>query len=175
MLLMHLPTTVLQRNLLCLLFQSLVVRFGRLWYNKIKESLFTGEERMDKIIAACGNDCSACPRYVKHPYEKTEKELLHTAELWMMIGYRDHVVSAGEISCTGCKPENWCRYQIVKCCEERGIASCADCPERPCKKLSECFAVTRSFEPICRKVCTDREYEQLRIAFFEKEKNLGLQ
>ena len=32
---------------------------------------------MEKIIAACGNDCSACPRYVKHPYEKTEAELIH--------------------------------------------------------------------------------------------------
>ena len=24
-----------------------------------------------KIIAACGNDCAVCPRYVAHPYEKT--------------------------------------------------------------------------------------------------------
>ena len=23
-----------------------------------------------RIIAACGNDCSACPRYVAHPFEK---------------------------------------------------------------------------------------------------------
>ncbi len=30
---------------------------------------------MEKIIAACGNDCAACPRYVKHPYEKTADEL----------------------------------------------------------------------------------------------------
>ena len=46
---------------------------------------------MDKIIAACGNDCAACLRYVAHPYEKTEEELRHTAELWMKIGYRDHI------------------------------------------------------------------------------------
>ena len=50
-------------------------------------------------IAACGNDCSACPRYVAHPYEKTEEELQHTAELWMKIGYRDHIVTNEEISC----------------------------------------------------------------------------
>ena len=24
---------------------------------------------MDRILAACGNDCSACPRYTAHPYE----------------------------------------------------------------------------------------------------------
>ena len=41
---------------------------------------------MKKIIAACGNDCAACPRYVAHPYEKTDEELRHTAELWMKIG-----------------------------------------------------------------------------------------
>ncbi|MBP5180704.1 MAG: hypothetical protein J6127_05395 [Clostridiales bacterium] len=41
---------------------------------------------MDRIIAAC-------PRYVAHPYEKTEEELHQTAELWMKIGYRDHIVT----------------------------------------------------------------------------------
>ena len=41
---------------------------------------------MEKIIAACGNDCAACPRYVKHPYEKTADELRNTAELWMNAG-----------------------------------------------------------------------------------------
>ena len=50
---------------------------------------------MNRIIAACGNDCSTCPRYIAFP-----------------------------------------------------------------------------FEPQCRNVCTDEEYEKLRKAFFEKEKNL---
>ncbi len=36
---------------------------------------------LNRIIAACGNDCAACPRYVKHPYEKTADELRYTAEL----------------------------------------------------------------------------------------------
>ena len=73
---------------------------------------------MEKIIAACGNDCTACPRYVKHPYEKTADELRTTAELWMRIGYRDHIVTNGEISCMGCTPENRCRYRIIKCCAD---------------------------------------------------------
>ncbi|WP_455530191.1 nitroreductase family protein [Ruminococcus sp.] len=127
---------------------------------------------MDKIIAACGNDCSACPRYITHPYEKTEEELRHTAELWLKIGYRDRIVSNDEISCTGCKPENWCRYKVVKCCEDRAISNCSECPEFPCDNMKECFAVTESFEPKCKEVCTDSEYEQMRTAFFEKEKNL---
>ena len=42
---------------------------------------------MEKIIAACGNDCAACPRYVGHPYEKTDEELHHTAELSLFIRF----------------------------------------------------------------------------------------
>ena len=128
---------------------------------------------MDKNIAACGTDCAECPRYVAHPYEKTEAELRHTAELWMKIGYRDRIVSNEEIACTGCKPENWCRYNIAKCCEEKGIKTCAECAAFPCGNMRECFAITKSFEPMCRRVCTDEEYEQLRKAFFEKEENLS--
>jgi hypothetical protein len=126
-----------------------------------------------KITAACGNDCAACPRYAAHPYEKTDEELRHTAELWMKIGYRDHLVTNEEISCTGCKPENWCRYHVVTCCADRGIETCSGCGEYPCDKMKECFEVTRSFMPKCREVCTDEEYRQLNTAFFEKEKNLS--
>ena len=124
------------------------------------------------IIAACGNDCSACPRYAVHPYGKTEEELHHTAELWMKIGYRDHLVSNEEIFCTGCKPENWCRYRVVRCCEKKGIKTCAACSDYPCTNLQDCFSVTKSFEPRCRAVCTDQEYETLTKAFFRKEQNL---
>jgi hypothetical protein len=127
---------------------------------------------MEKIIAACGNDCAACPRYVVHPYEKTNEELRHTAELWMKIGYRDHLVTNEEISCMGCKPENWCRYRVIKCCVDRGIKNCGECDEYPCDNIKECFKVTKSFEPMCRQVCTDDEYKKLEKAFFEKEKNL---
>lgn len=127
---------------------------------------------MGKIIAACGNDCAACPRYVKAPYEKTEEELRHTAELWLKIGYRDRLEAAEELACTGCRPENRCRYQVVRCCEEKGIGNCSQCARYPCEKMRVCFEVTRSFEPRCRQVCTEAEYAQLRKAFFEKEQNL---
>ena len=108
-----------------------------------------------------------------HPYEKTEEELRHTAELWAKIGYRDHVVTNEEIACTGCKPENWCRYHVVKCCEEKGIQTCAECAAYPCENMKECFRVTKSFEPACRRVCTDEEFGRLKRAFFEKEENLA--
>lgn len=125
-----------------------------------------------RIIAACGNDCAVCPRYNSAPYVKTSEELRHTAELWMKIGYRDHVVTNEEISCSGCKPENWCRYKVVKCTMDHGVENCGKCPHYPCENIMECFEVTKSFEPMCKKMCTAEEYEILRKAFFEKEKNL---
>ena len=137
-------------------------------------SFMTKEDwlKSKRIIAACGNDCSVCPRYNKPPYVKADDELRHTAELWMKIGYRDHVVTNEEIACYGCKPENWCRYKVVKCTMEHGVDNCGKCPEYPCENIRECFEVTRSFEPMCKKMCTEEEYEIMRKAFFEKEKNL---
>ncbi len=123
---------------------------------------------MEKIIAACGNDCSACPRHIP----KTEEELRHTAELWMKIGYRDHIVSNDEISCTGCKINNWCRYHVIQCTTEKNIPNCGKCEEYPCANLKECFEVTKSFAPSCKKACDEEEYEVLQSAFFEKKENL---
>ena len=51
--------------------------------------------------------------------------------------------------------------------------TCGECSEYPCDNIKECFAVTKSFEPMCRQVCTDDEYKRLEKAFFEKEKNLS--
>ena len=61
----------------------------------------------------------------------------------------------------------------MRCCEERGVKTCAECVEYLCENIKECFEVTRSFEPKCREVCTEDEYERLKKAFFEKEKNLS--
>ena len=92
----------------------------------------------------------------------------------MKIGYRDRIVSNEEIACAGCKPENWCRYRVVKCCAEKGIPTCSACSLYPCERMQECFAVTLSFEPKCREACTEAEYAQLKRAFFEKQQNLAM-
>ena len=42
----------------------------------------------------------------------------------------------------------------------------------PCETIQTCFRVTKSFEPECRKACTEEEYIQMKTAFFEKEENL---
>ena len=125
-----------------------------------------------RIIAACGNDCAVCPRYVKPPYEKTPEELRHTAELWCRIGYRDRVVGNREISCEGCTPDKTCRYDIAGCCADHEVPNCGKCPDYPCRLICECFSVTATFMPACRKICTDEEYAVMKKAFYEKKKNL---
>lgn len=120
------------------------------------------------IIAACGNDCAACPRRLP----KTEEALRRTAELWAKIGYRDRVVSNEAIACTGCKPTNWCRYGIAECVAARKIAHCGKCPEYPCRKLEACFEATEGFRAACLNACASEEWRALETAFFEKRKNL---
>ena len=124
---------------------------------------------MEKIIAACGNDCSICPRHLP----KNKDELNKTAELWYKIGYRDKIVSNDEISCSGCTKDNWCRYNIIQCTTKKNISNCGQCSEYPCDNIKQAFEITISFEPQCRKICTEKEYKILKKAFFEKEKNLN--
>lgn len=123
---------------------------------------------MDKIIAACGNDCSKCPRHLP----KSEKELEETASLWLRIGYRDRAVSTEEISCLGCSTDNWCRYKIIDCTTKKGVSNCGECSQYPCDIVKECFEVTLSFEPQCKKCCNSLQYKILKKAFFEKKNNL---
>lgn len=123
---------------------------------------------MEKIISACGNDCSKCPRHLP----KSEKELEETAELWLKIGYRDKKVSTKEISCSGCSTENWCRYKIIKCTSEKNLLNCGECSQYPCNIIKECFQITESFKPQCKACCSLSEYKILEEAFFKKKKNL---
>jgi len=120
---------------------------------------------MDQIIAACGNDCAACPRHLP----RAEAELRRTAELWRNIGYRDRVVSNEEIACCGCSTDNWCRYGIVKCAAAHGTVNCGVCPGYPCPKIEDCFQATERFRPAA---CQTAAWDDLRRAFFEKRENL---
>ena len=105
-------------------------------------------------------------------FEKTDEELERTAKLWKQIGYRDYICSIEEMSCTGCKLENNCRYHIIECCKEKGVETCAQCNSYPCKKMKDCISVTESFRQSCIKACTSEEYEIIHKAFFEKKRNL---
>ncbi len=64
------------KGILSSLFDVLMIysmhRKGAVRMNE--DTVISGSVSGGRIIAACGNDCSACPRYVAHPYEKTDQE-----------------------------------------------------------------------------------------------------
>ncbi len=123
---------------------------------------------MKPIIAACGNDCSVCPRMLP----KTDAELKATAELWHKIGYRNQVVTNDEIKCRGCTPDTWCRHEIVACTASRKIKTCGACDDYPCNKILAAFENTKRHIPNCQKSCTETEFAIMEKAFFEKQMNL---
>lgn len=123
---------------------------------------------MKELITLCGDDCCKCPRF----NAKTEEELDSLAELWHRIGWRDSVLPGTEMRCGGCSPEKKCTYGLVECTALHNAARCKECVEFPCGKLEELLERSRSYERKCARICTDKEFETLRAAFFNKEINL---
>ncbi len=125
----------------------------------------------EKKITLCGDDCNKCPRFLAG----NESELLRTAELWHRVGWRDTIVSADEMKCSGCSPQKQCAYSLMECVKSKGIEKCDDCPDFPCEKIRDCFKRSDFYKEKCRKVCTEDEYWSLEEAFFQKEENLKIQ
>jgi len=119
-------------------------------------------------IAACGNDCGACPRYTA----KTEEDLLALARVWQKAGWRDCVVSAAEIACGGCDGARPCRHGIVGCAAERRLGTCAECGAYPCENLRRVFQRAEHYRERCRETLAPEWPPVLEKAFFEKKKNL---
>ena len=103
---------------------------------------------------------------------KTDEELFNIATLWYKIGYRDKVVINNEIKCNGCTIKNFCRYNIIDCTQKHSVQNCGECSEYPCSKIIKAFEKTMLFEPKCKEVCTEQEYEIMSKAFFCKKHNL---
>ena len=123
---------------------------------------------MKKLLALCGDDCAACPRY----RGKSETELQAVAELWFRIGWRDRILLPEEMACSGCSPEKQCTYHLVDCTRVHGVDKCGSCSEFPCGKIEDMLNRSAQYQRICRERCSETEYAALEKAFFEKEENL---
>ena len=135
------------------------------WY---KERINEISEK-SPIYSCCGDDCAVCPRY----NAKTEDELKQTAQFWYEIGWRDHIVSNDKICCKGCKTSKNCTFMILPCMNEHAVSKCRECIEYPCEKIEDMLRCSKITEKECRKHCTgEDEWQMLKRAFFEKEKNL---
>ncbi len=122
-----------------------------------------------ELIALCGDDCMKCPRF----NAKTDEELNSLAELWYRIGWRDSVLTGAEMRCGGCSPDKKCSYGLVECTALHKVIRCKECGEFLCGKIDELLERSRFYEAKCAEVCTEKELEALRAAFFNKEINLG--
>jgi len=141
-----------------------------LWKRPFKYGEYSRLFEDGKKITPCGDDCNKCPRFLA----KTENELLGTAKLWHRVGWRDTVVSADEMRCSGCSPQKQCAYGLMECVKSKGKEKCGDCPDFPCVKIREMLERSELYREKCGKVCTEDEYRSLEEAFFQKRENLNI-
>ena len=124
-------------------------------------------------MAVCGNDCPSCPRFLA-TQSGDSVQLTRVTELWRRVGFRDSIVSVDEIKCGGCPPSRPCRYNIAKCAQSKGFATCGACGDlNDCARISSALKRTAEYAASCKPKCSAAEYEALDRAFFRKRENLG--
>ena len=101
---------------------------------------------MDRLIACCGLDCETCDARIA---TLTNDEALRekTAALWTKLN--GVPIAPDMIVCTGCRMEGaktpFCDRlcPIRTCVREKGLDTCADCPQRDgCQALGRIAANT---------------------------------
>lgn len=93
---------------------------------------------MKHAIACCGLDCSQCPAHLA--WQSDDQALRQkTAEAWSRL-YQTQITPA-QINCAGChSPQEplfgHCHEcDIRACARQRGLPTCAPCPEYACARL----------------------------------------
>ena len=137
------------------------------WYIEKLEEL----KKAVPVYSVCGDDCAVCPRHVA----ETEEELHETALFWHRIGWRDRVLSNEEIKCSGCGSHEKCSFMILPCTKEKGVEKCEDCKNFCCDKIHDVLSRSSIKEEEARALCkSEDEFQMLKRAFWNKEKNLGI-
>ncbi len=100
------------------------------------------EKNMNKIIAYCGVECSACGAYIA-TVKNDDKLRRAQAEKWAKQ-YNIPVIKTSNINCTGCDSQGvqmghcaTCRIRL--CAIEKGLENCGYCATYPCAKLDIIF------------------------------------
>jgi len=125
---------------------------------------------MSDIISICGDNCSKCPRYIADTPQKLEM----LAKLWYRIGWRDKIVPAESMRCSGCGSSAGCTYGLLECARGNSVEKCTDCAQFPCEKISALLKRSGEYRIRCAEICSDEEFRLIDEAFFNKERNLGL-
>lgn len=96
---------------------------------------------MNKLIGYCGLDCGQCDARIATVNNDDELRA-RTAKLWCGWNNTDEI-KPEHINCLGCRVEGVktyfcsCLCEVRKCCIDRGLKTCADCPDKAiCAKLA---------------------------------------
>lgn len=137
------------------------------WYTDLYEDL----KNAQAVLSVCGDDCAVCPRFLA----RTEEELHETAVFWYKAGWRDHVVTNEEISCTGCGCRPVCSFMLLPCTREHQVSMCYECSEFICDRVTDTLQGSNEKMLKCKAACeSEKEFELFRRAFYEKEKNMRI-
>jgi hypothetical protein len=126
----------------------------------------------DLKIAYCGDVCTECPRYIA-TQNKDNAEFVKIAELWFRLGFRERIVSAGELKCNGCSKDLECAHLINTCEHLKDKYNCGECDLFPCDKLNAAFQKSEKINKLCKAKCTALEFEKLSRAFLMKRQILS--
>lgn len=96
-----------------------------------------------EMLAYCGLNCMECGAYVA---TRTNDEDLRreVAVEWSGLYHAD--IQAKDIRCEGCTTVGGVHFRFCgecemrRCAMERGLPTCAQCPEYPCETLSSFFS-----------------------------------
>ncbi len=97
---------------------------------------------MKEIIGCCGLNCSKCGAYIATQTDDDAKRE-EVAREWT----KNHGAqfTADQINCDGCQANgrapDWVAKMcpIHKCCREKEVNTCANCPQYACKELNDFF------------------------------------
>lgn len=87
---------------------------------------------MEKLIACCGLNCATCDARIA-TIKNDDALRAATAEKWQKL-YNAPSIPPEMINCTGCREEgvkfSYClACEIRKCVQDKGFATCGDCPD----------------------------------------------
>jgi hypothetical protein len=93
---------------------------------------------LNDLVAICGPSCTQCQAYVA-TQNNDKAKLERLAEEWTKgLG---HTFTPDDILCDGCRvPDGrlsaYCATcEIRLCAQQKGMVTCAHCPECPCEKI----------------------------------------
>ncbi len=105
---------------------------------------------MNEILSRCGYRCDLCLAYRPNVAANPGNQQVASDGWHEYFGFR---LPAEKIICDGCMAENPCLIDrncpVRPCVIERGLASCAECPDYICEKLTQRLVVYEKVAAKC--------------------------